>query len=108
MIDRAARIERCAAAAGIKGVIKGMANDESKKRYLVIGASGMVGHAVALYLQEQGNYVVGYSRRPAPIKNTVAGDVYDTYLLESTISEGDFDAIVNAAGLLVADCKASG
>lgn len=108
MIDRAARIERCAAAAGIKGVIKGMANDESKKRYLVIGASGMVGHAVALYLQEQGNYVVGYSRRPAPIKNTVAGDVYDTDLLESTISEGDFDAIVNAAGLLVVDCKASG
>lgn len=66
----------------------------------------MVGHAVAMFLQEQGHDVTGFCRRQAPICNVIRGDVNDIALLRDVIKQGDFDVIVNAAGLLVEDCKA--
>lgn len=33
-------------------------------KILVLGASGMAGHVVALYLQEQGYNVIAYTRQP--------------------------------------------
>lgn len=74
-------------------------------RFLVTGASGMVGHLVALYLEEQGHQVVGYCRRESPISTVVKGDLYDIDLLSKVIKDGNFDIVVNAAGLLVADCE---
>ena len=74
-------------------------------KFLITGASGMVGHLVALYLEEQGHQVVGYCRREAPISTVVRGDLYDIDLISEVIKKGEFDIVVNAAGLLVADCE---
>ena len=74
-------------------------------KYLIVGASGMVGHLIGVYLEEAGHDVVGYSRRTSPLSHHVQGDLYDLDLLEETIVEGRFDAVVNAAGLLVKDCE---
>ena len=35
-------------------------------RFLVLGASGMAGHTVSIYLKERGHHVAGFSRRGVP------------------------------------------
>lgn len=66
----------------------------------------MVGHLVALYLEERGYDVVGASRRRAPVRNWVYCDVNDADALARLLAQGEFDIVVNAAGLLVAECEA--
>lgn len=70
-------------------------------RFLVLGASGMAGHAISIYLKEQGHCVVGFSRRGVPfLDEQVVGDARDVTLLEETVAEGEFDAVVNCVGVL--------
>ena len=69
-------------------------------RFLVLGASGMAGHTIAIYLQEQGHYVVGFARRKLHFCNTVVGDVRNADRLTSLISDGKFDSVVNCVGIL--------
>lgn len=70
-------------------------------RFLVLGASGMAGHTVAIYLKERGHHVAGFSRKGVPfLEEQVIGDARDAGLLEETIAEGEFDVVVNCVGVL--------
>lgn len=74
-------------------------------RFLVLGASGMAGHVIALHLKERGHDVVGFSRRRVGFVGSVAGDAMDAALLEGVVREGGFDVVVNAVGVLNRDAE---
>ena len=70
-------------------------------RFLVLGASGMAGHTISIYLKEHGHRVAGFSRKGVPfLKEQVIGDVRDERLLAEAIGEGEFDVVVNCVGVL--------
>lgn len=69
-------------------------------RFLVLGAGGMAGHVISIYLQERGHGVVGFARRPLKFVETVTGDVTDISLLEEVLWDDDFDVVINAVGIL--------
>lgn len=74
-------------------------------RFLVLGASGMAGHVIALHLKESGHDVVGFSRRRVGFVESVAGNAMDAALLEGIVREGAFDVVVNAVGVLNEDAE---
>lgn len=69
-------------------------------RFLVLGASGMAGHTIAIYLQEQGHDVVGFARRKLFYCNTIVGDAIASKGLATLISDGKYDSVVNCIGIL--------
>lgn len=70
-------------------------------RFLVLGASGMAGHTIALYLKERGHEVVGFSRQGVSfLEEQVVGDAQDERLLRKTITESEFDIVINCVGVL--------
>lgn len=69
-------------------------------KYLVLGASGMAGHIICQFLSTHGHSVIGYSRRETGINDIVVGDVRRTEQLQKFIVQEDFDAIINAVGIL--------
>lgn len=76
-------------------------------RFMVLGATGMAGHVVSIYLQERGHEVAGWSRKPASfLAHHVEGDAYDLEDLHSAIRSLRPEVVVNCVGLLRADCDA--
>ena len=76
-------------------------------RFLVLGASGMAGHTIAIYLKEGGNEVIGFSRRPvAFLDRQVNGDAIDRALVREAIEESEPDAVINCIGVLNAFAEA--
>lgn len=70
-------------------------------RFFVLGASGMAGHTISIYLEERGHRVVGFSRRGVPfLEEQVVGDARDEALLEEAVVKGGFDVVVNCVGVL--------
>ena len=69
-------------------------------KILVLGASGMAGHVVALYLQEQGYNVIAYTRQPFQYCENIIGDVTDTEKFKHILSGNNLDAVINCIGLL--------
>lgn len=70
-------------------------------RFLILGASGMAGHVIAIYLKERGHRVAGFSRRPVSFLDAqVNGDATDKALLLEAIEEGESDVVVNCIGIL--------
>lgn len=70
-------------------------------RFLVLGCSGMAGHAISIYLKERGHRVVGFSRGGVPfLDEQVVGDARSEALIAETLSEGGFDVAVNCVGVL--------
>lgn len=69
-------------------------------RFLILGAGGMAGHVISIYLRESGHEVVGFARRDLPYVQTVVGDAFNAGLIEQIINDGCFDVIVNAIGIL--------
>ncbi|MFA5035833.1 MAG: SDR family oxidoreductase [Candidatus Izemoplasmatales bacterium] len=69
-------------------------------KYLVLGASGMAGHVIAIYLQEKGHEVIGLSRKKIDFCSNINLDVTDFESLRRYIDEENFDVIVNAIGIL--------
>lgn len=67
---------------------------------LVLGASGMAGHTIALYLYEAGHDVTALTRKPFDFLKNVTCDVTDFATLERIIKDGKFDAIINCVGIL--------
>lgn len=68
---------------------------------MVLGCNGMAGHLISLYFKEQGHKVVGFARQQsALLDTTVVGDASDFPLIQKTIEEGGFDAVINCIGLL--------
>lgn len=69
--------------------------------FLVLGASGMAGHVISIYLRERGHRVVGFCRRRVPfLDEQILGDAKDDDLLEEALAEDPFDVVINAIGIL--------
>ena len=69
-------------------------------KILVLGASGMAGHMVALYFKERGHEVTGFSRRPISYARNILGDALNEEDVRAALFADDFDAVVNCIGLL--------
>lgn len=69
-------------------------------KILVLGATGMAGHTIALYFKERGHNVISLSRTPFMFCDNIIGDVCETEKLKSLLLEGDFDAVINCIGIL--------
>ena len=69
-------------------------------KVLVLGASGMAGHIVALYFKERGHEVVSFSRTPFLFTENIIGDVFDTQKFISILLEGNYDVVINCIGIL--------
>lgn len=69
-------------------------------KFLVLGCNGMAGHIISLYLKEQSHDVVGFARNKSAFVPTIVGDATNTELLHGAISAGNYDAVINAIGLL--------
>jgi len=69
-------------------------------RFLVLGATGMAGHMICIYLKEQGHSVVGYSRRKVDFVESIIGNVRETKKLQKIIQSNNYDVVINAVGLL--------
>lgn len=68
---------------------------------LVIGASGMAGHVITLYLREVGFLVDTLSGHNKIDKDTIILDVTDKNKFEEFLNINSYDVIINAIGLLV-------
>lgn len=73
-----------------------------KYKLLVLGASGMAGHTISMYMHEQGYDVTGFDSRPISHCScrSVTGDAQDVDMLKTMIANGNFDAIINCIGIL--------
>ncbi|MFC0475740.1 SDR family oxidoreductase [Robertmurraya beringensis] len=69
-------------------------------RFLVLGATGMAGHVIAIYLKEQGHEVEALTRRPFPYCDSIIADVTDLPVVTEVIQNGSYDAVINCIGIL--------
>lgn len=69
-------------------------------KYLILGAGGMAGHTIALYLTEQGHDVTGFDLWKLPFCSTIEGDARDTETLNRIMRERAYDAVINCIGIL--------
>lgn len=68
-------------------------------RFLVLGAAGMAGHLISLYLKERGHDVTGFARRDLPFLDfQVRGDV--RYSTDLAVVRDGYDVVVNCVGVL--------
>lgn len=70
-------------------------------KVLVLGASGMAGHVIALTFIDEGHDVHTLTRTPFPFGKNVLGDVSDIEWLTTIIEREQYDLIVNAIGILI-------
>ena len=69
-------------------------------KFLVLGASGMAGHTISLYLKEQGHDVIGFDRNEVKHCKSIVGDVRNTESIRTLIANGKFDSVINCIGIL--------
>lgn len=69
-------------------------------KFLVLGCNGMAGHAISLYLKENGHEVLGLARKKSDLVDCVICDVTDFHKLDEIILNGNFDFVVNCVGIL--------
>lgn len=74
-------------------------------KILVLGATGMAGHTIALYFKERGNNVIAFSRTPFPYCDNIIGDIFDTEKIKSLLLDEDFDVVINCIGILNQDAE---
>ena len=67
---------------------------------LVIDSSGMVGHVVAMFMQEQGHNVTGYSEKTFEPINTIVGLLYDVERIKREVNTGKYDAVIYCAAII--------
>lgn len=75
---------------------------------LVLGATGMAGHVVSIYLKERGYEVTAFARKPLPYDfgiKSVTGDIHTVDWLLEFIRQNSFDTIVNCIGILNESCE---
>lgn len=70
-------------------------------KVLVLGASGMAGHVVSLYLRENGFSVDTLSAKHPLDKETFLVDATDTPKLKTFLRNSRYDAVINCIGVLV-------
>jgi len=69
-------------------------------KILILGATGMAGHMIALYFKQNKHEVTTFSRKEFKYGNHILGDVTDFDLLKKIITTGQYDAVINAVGIL--------
>lgn len=69
-------------------------------KFLILGATGMAGHTISIYLLEQGHSVDTFSRRCFSYGRNIIGDVKKIDELADVILQGKYDYIVNCIGSL--------
>ena len=69
-------------------------------KILVLGASGMAGHVIALYFKEQGYDVTGFTRRPISFCKNILGDAMKPEVVKAAILSDNYDVVINAIGVL--------
>lgn len=69
-------------------------------KFLVLGATGMAGHTISIYLKEREHHVITFSKRPFNYCENIIGDAFDLPLIHSVIDMGNFDAVINCIGIL--------
>lgn len=70
-------------------------------KILVLGANGMVGHVVALYLQRKGHQVTALARKAKIAElHYIEADIRDLSFLYGVLSSGKYDSVVNCVGVL--------
>lgn len=69
-------------------------------RFLILGSNGMVGHVVAIYLQEQGHEVTGYDEAPSDCIQNITGNIKDSDRLGELIRNGEFSAVINCLAVI--------
>jgi len=75
-----------------------------KMKYIVLGATGMAGHTICLYLQEQGHAVTAFSTSAFPFCDNINGDAMDKQFITSMLRDGDYDVVINCIGILNQAC----
>ena len=74
----------------------------SKKKLLILGATGMAGHVVYTYLNETGKYDIATVCHSGKIEaNSYELDIYDTARLKEIIKKEKPDAVINCIGILI-------
>lgn len=69
-------------------------------KILVIGATGMAGHVISLYLKEKGYDIHAFSRTPFKYCKNIIGDVFDTENFKQILIKGKYDIVINCVGIL--------
>ena len=69
-------------------------------KVLVLGATGMAGHTISIYFKEIGHNVTAFSRSNFEYCNNITGDITDFDFLRKVVEEGNYDAVINAIGIL--------
>jgi dTDP-4-dehydrorhamnose reductase len=75
-----------------------------KIKFLVLGATGMAGHTISLYLQEQGHDVTAFSINAFPYCKNINGDAMDKSFIVSLVQDSDYDVVINCIGVLNQAC----
>lgn len=74
----------------------------SKKKLLILGATGMAGHIAYTYLNETGKYEIATVCHSGKIEpNSYELDIYDTSKLKEIIEKEKPDAVINCIGILI-------
>lgn len=73
-------------------------------KFLVLGATGMAGHTIAIYLQEQGHDVTAFSSKPFSYSHNIIGDATEKSALISILNNGSYDVVINCIGVLNQAC----
>lgn len=69
-------------------------------KFLILGSTGMAGHVIFHYLQEQGYNVAAISRRKIYPHTNIVLDVSCQNELSQIVSDGKYDCVVNCVGIL--------
>ena len=78
--------------------------ERGKISFLVLGATGMAGHTISLYLHEQGYDVTTFSTKPFNYCKNINGDATNKNFVVSMLQDGNYDVVINCIGVLNQAC----
>lgn len=78
--------------------------ERRKIKFLLLGATGMAGHTISLYLQEQGHDVTAFSKSVFLYCKNINGDAMNRQFITSMLRDGDYDVVINCIGVLNQAC----
>ncbi|MEF9940860.1 MAG: SDR family oxidoreductase [Lachnospiraceae bacterium] len=67
---------------------------------LVLGANGMAGHMICLYLQEKGYNITGLVKKESQLYPCIIGDARDKKQIETLFHDVQYDIVINCIGIL--------
>lgn len=73
-------------------------------KFLVLGATGMAGHTISIYLQEKGHDVTAFSTNSFPYCRNINGNAMDKEFMISMLKHDDYDVVINCIGVLNQAC----